>query len=147
MDVVEAKRADWKVDPFEFIEKDGYFYGRGTVDMKSGIVATTSGAAQARQAGFKPTRDIILFFTGDEETMMNGALLGSTKWRDQTDAEFALNADGGGGAYDRDGRPLGFGAADRREDLPDLFLHRPQPRRPQLAARAPTTPSTTSPAP
>ena len=108
MDVVEAKREDWKNDPFEFIEKDGYFYGRGTADMKNGIVATTLALVKLRQAGFKPKRDIILYFTGDEETMMNGALKGSTEWRNLIDAEFALNADGGGGAFDKDGRPLGY---------------------------------------
>ena len=109
MDVVEAKREDWKQDPFEFIERDGYFYGRGTADMKSGIVATTLALIKLRQSGFKPNRDIILFFTGDEETAQNGALKGSTEWRSLTDAEYGLNADGGGGSYDRDGRPLSFG--------------------------------------
>src|SRR5262245_37571944 len=34
LDVVEARREDWTTDPFQFVEKDGYFYGRGTVDMK-----------------------------------------------------------------------------------------------------------------
>ena len=109
MDVVEARREDWKQDPFEFIERDGYFYGRGTADMKTGIVATTLALVKLRQAGFKPNRDIILYFTGDEETMMNGALKGSTEWRNLIDAEYALNADGGGGSYDKNGRPLGFG--------------------------------------
>ena len=109
MDVVEAKREDWSFDPFEFREEGGYFLGRGTADMKSGIVATTLALIKLKQAGFKPNRDIILFFTGDEETAQNGALKGSTEWRSLTDAEFGLNADGGGGAYDRTGRPLGFG--------------------------------------
>lgn len=109
MDVVEAKREDWKQDPFEFTERDGYFYGRGTADMKTGIVSTVMALAKLRAAGFRPRRDIILFFTGDEETAMNGALKGSTEWRSLLDAEFALNADGGGGSYDRNGRPLGFG--------------------------------------
>ncbi|HKH27671.1 MAG TPA: M20/M25/M40 family metallo-hydrolase, partial [Sphingomicrobium sp.] len=109
MDVVEAKREDWKFDPFEFREEGGYFLGRGTSDMKNGIVATTLALIKLRQSGFKPKRDIILFFTGDEETAQNGALKGSTEWRNLTDAEFGLNADGGGGAYDRGGRPLSFG--------------------------------------
>src|SRR5688572_18767927 len=107
MDVVEAKRDDWKFDPFEFREEGGYFYGRGTADMKSGIVATTLALIKLKQSGFKPSRDIILFFTGDEETAMNGARLGSTEWRSLSDAEFGLNADGGCGSYDRNGRPLG----------------------------------------
>ena len=109
MDVVEAKRADWKEDPFQFIEKDGYFYGRGTSDDKQGVIATTAALIKLRAAGFKPTRDIILFFTGDEETEGNGARLGATEWRNLLDAEYALNADAGGGAFTRDGRPLGFG--------------------------------------
>ena len=108
MDVVEAKREDWSFDPFEFREEGGYFLGRGTADMKSGIVGTTLALIKLKQAGFKANRDIILFFTGDEETAQNGALKGSTEWRSLTDAEFGLNADGGGGAYDKTGRPLGF---------------------------------------
>ncbi|GLR47500.1 M20/M25/M40 family metallo-hydrolase [Sphingomonas astaxanthinifaciens] len=108
MDVVEAKREDWKNDPFQFLEKDGYFYGRGTSDMKTGIAATTLALAKLKAEGFKPKRDIILFFTGDEETQQNGALLGSTEWKGRLDGEFALNADGGGGAFDTGGRPLGF---------------------------------------
>jgi len=109
MDVVEAKRADWKEDPFAFIEKDGYFYGRGTSDDKQGVIATTAALVKLREAGFKPTRDIIVYYTGDEETEGNGAKLGATEWRKLTDAEYALNADAGGGAYTADGRSLGFG--------------------------------------
>ena len=109
MDVVEAKREEWKEDPFAFIEKDGYFYGRGTSDDKQGVIATTAAVIKLREAGFKPTRDIILYYTGDEETEGNGARLGATEWKSLIDAEFALNADAGGGAYTRDGRSLGFG--------------------------------------
>jgi acetylornithine deacetylase/succinyl-diaminopimelate desuccinylase-like protein len=122
MDVVEAKREDWKRDPFEFIEEDGYFYGRGTADMKNGIVATTLALIKLRQAGFKPNRDIILFFTGDEETAQNGALKGSTEWRQWTDAEFALNADGGCGAYTRDGKPLGCGISMAEKTYQTYFF-------------------------
>lgn len=122
MDVVEAKREDWTFDPFEFREQDGYFLGRGTSDMKSGIVATTLALTKLRQSGFKPSRDIILFFTGDEETAQNGALKGSTEWRNLTDAEFGLNADGGGGAYDRQGRPLGFGMDAAEKTYQTYFL-------------------------
>jgi len=109
MDVVEAKRADWKEDPFQFIEKDGYFYGRGTSDDKQGVIATTVALIKLREAGFKPKRDLILYFTGDEETEGNGARLGASEWRNLLDAEYALNADAGGGAYTSDGRSLGFG--------------------------------------
>ena len=122
MDVVEAKREDWTFDPFEFREQDGYFLGRGTADMKTGIVATTLALTKLKQSGFKPNRDIILFFTGDEETAQNGALKGSTEWRELTDAEFGLNADGGGGAYDREGRPLGFGMDAAEKTYQTYFL-------------------------
>lgn len=109
MDVVEALPADWSTDPFKFLEKDGYFYGRGASDNKAGMVAVTTALLRLRAEGFRPTRDLILFFTGDEETDGKGASLGATEWRQWTDAEFALNSDGGGGAFTADGRPLGFG--------------------------------------
>ena len=127
MDVVEAKREDWKFDPFEFREEGGYFLGRGTSDMKNGIVATTLALIKLRQSGFKPKRDIILLFTGDEETAQNGALKGSTEWRNLTDAEFGLNADGGGGSYDREGRPLSFGldAAEKTYQTYFFTTHNP----------------------
>jgi acetylornithine deacetylase/succinyl-diaminopimelate desuccinylase-like protein len=107
MDVVEAKREDWKFDPFVFREEGGYFLGRGTSDMKNGDVATTMAAVKLMSEGFKPDRDIIFFYSGDEETRGVGATLGATKWRNLTDAEFGLNADGGCAGYDQNFRPLG----------------------------------------
>jgi len=109
MDVVDAKPEDWSRDPFKMIEEDGYFYGRGTTDMKNGIVAITHALLRLKAEGFKPKRDIIVFFSGDEETVGSGARLASTSWRKLVDAEFALNADAGGGAFSKDGTPLGFG--------------------------------------
>lgn len=108
MDVVEAKRDDWSIEPFTLTEKEGYFYGRGTSDIKQGITAVTTALLRLRAEGFKPKRDIVVLFTGDEETQGNGARLGATEWRKWTDAEFALNSDGGGGGFAKDGRPLGF---------------------------------------
>jgi acetylornithine deacetylase/succinyl-diaminopimelate desuccinylase-like protein len=108
MDVVEAKREDWSLEPFTLTEKDGYFYGRGTSDIKQGITAVTTALLRLRAEGFKPKRDIVVLFTGDEETQGNGARLGATEWRKWTEAEYALNADGGGGGFAKDGRPLGF---------------------------------------
>ncbi|MBU6371506.1 MAG: M20/M25/M40 family metallo-hydrolase [Alphaproteobacteria bacterium] len=122
MDVVEAKREDWRDDPFVFAEKDGYFYGRGASDMKNGIVATVTALAKLKAAGFKPRRDIVLFLTGDEETMQNGALLGTTTWRKDLDAEFALNADGWGGGFDAKGRPLGFSLSAAEKTYQSYFL-------------------------
>jgi acetylornithine deacetylase/succinyl-diaminopimelate desuccinylase-like protein len=109
MDVVEARREDWgNTDPFVFTEKDGYYYGRGTSDIKQGIAATTTAILKLKAAGFQPKRDVIVFYTGDEETDGMGAELGATKWRELLDVEYGLNADGGGGGFASDGRALGF---------------------------------------
>jgi acetylornithine deacetylase/succinyl-diaminopimelate desuccinylase-like protein len=109
MDVVEAKRADWVLDPFQFIEKDGYFYGRGTSDDKQGVIGTSAALFKLRAEGFKPNRDILVYYTADEETEGNGARLGAGELRQLLDAEYALNADAGGGAFRADGSALGFG--------------------------------------
>jgi acetylornithine deacetylase/succinyl-diaminopimelate desuccinylase-like protein len=108
MDVVEARREDWSMDPFTMVEQDGYLYGRGTSDIKQGIAAVTAALLKLRAQGFRPTRDIIVFFSGDEETAGRGAALAATEWRSLIDAEFGLNADGGGGGIAPDGRPIAF---------------------------------------
>lgn len=110
MDVVEAKPEDWSpgIDPFKLIEKDGYYYGRGTSDIKEGVTAITTALLKLRASGFQPTRDIVVLFTGDEETSGRGAELAATEWRKWTDADFGLNSDGGGGGFAEDGHPLGF---------------------------------------
>ena len=97
LDVVEAKREDWTTDPFTFVEKDGYFYGRGTQDMKANdaILVTTFIRFQREQ--YRPVRDVILALTADEE----GGQWNGVEWllknhRNLVDAEFVLNADSGG---------------------------------------------------
>src|SRR3954449_2122859 len=122
MDVVEAKRSDWKFDPFVFREEGGYFLGRGSSDMKNGDVATTMAAVKLMSQGFKPDRDIIFFYSGDEETRGVGATLGSTKWRNLTDAEFGLNADGGCAAYDSNFQPLGCGVSVAEKTFQTYFF-------------------------
>ena len=97
LDVVEALREDWSVDPFVFLEKDGYFYGRGTQDMKDGIAIMMTTLLRYRAEGYKPDRDIILALTADEE----GGNANGVDWllknrRELVDAEFVLNHDGGG---------------------------------------------------
>ena len=109
MDVVEAKAEDWSVDPFRMIEKDGYYYGRGTIDMKDGIVGITQAMIALRKAGFVPKRDIVVLFTGDEETNGIGAKNGASQWLDMLGhPEFGLIADGGGGGFNVDRTPAGF---------------------------------------
>jgi acetylornithine deacetylase/succinyl-diaminopimelate desuccinylase-like protein len=122
MDVVEAKREDWTFDPFTFREEGGYFLGRGTSDMKNGDVATTMAAVKLMSEGFRPSRDVIFFYSGDEETMGRGATLGSTEWRNLTDAEFGLNADGGGCSYDRQFHPLGCGISVAEKTFQTYFF-------------------------
>src|SRR4051794_918457 len=109
MDVVEAKREDSTTDPFVMTEKDGYYYGRGTIDMKDGIVGITQAMINLKAAGFKPKRDIVVLFTGDEETNGIGAKNGASQWLDLLGhPEYGLNADGGGGGVNTDGSPAGF---------------------------------------
>ena len=96
--------------------------GSCAMNMKNGIVATTMAVLKLKAAGFKPNRDIILFYSGDEETMGRGATLGSTEWRNLTDAEFGLNADGGCGSYDRQFRPLGCGISTAEKTFQTYFF-------------------------
>ena len=97
LDVVEARRSDWTTDPFQFVEKDGYFYGRGTQDMKSDDAILVTTLLRFRREGYRPNRDIIVALTADEE----GGKSNGVEWllknhRDLIDAEFVLNADSGG---------------------------------------------------
>ena len=96
LDVVEARREDWTTDPFQFVEKDGYFYGRGTEDMKFGDALLVTNFIRLRKEGFVPDRDLILALTADEE----GGTANGVDWllsnhRDWIDAEYAINLDGG----------------------------------------------------
>jgi acetylornithine deacetylase/succinyl-diaminopimelate desuccinylase-like protein len=108
MDVVEAKASDWKNPPFEFREEGGYYLGRGTADNKGELTGIVLALQELKRQGFQPSRDIIVLFTGDEETMMHSVRRASTEWRDLIDAEYALNFDGGGGSVYTDGRVRGF---------------------------------------
>lgn len=106
MDVVTAKPEDWERDPFKLIEENGYFFGRGTLDIKGEIALITATFLRLKAEKFVPTRDLVLVFTGDEETTMTTTRELTTKYRDLIDAEFALNGDGGGGSLDVDtGKP------------------------------------------
>src|SRR6266568_256962 len=107
LDVVPARRADWSVDPFTFLEQDGYFYGRGTTDDKVGDAILVADFIRLKRAGYRPTRDLVLVLTGDEETAGSCIAWLVTKHRDLINAEFALNTDAGGGIL-RDGRPVTF---------------------------------------
>jgi acetylornithine deacetylase/succinyl-diaminopimelate desuccinylase-like protein len=107
IDVVDAKREDWSLDPFVLTEKDGYFYGRGTGDDKFMATALVANLIRYQQEKFRPSRDIILILETDEEIGDANKL--GIRWliehqRPLIDAEFALNE--GGGVGTKNGRPL-----------------------------------------
>lgn len=108
MDVVDAKRSDWEHEPFKLREADGYYWGRGVSDNKGGVAAILATLGRLKASGFHPSRDIIVLFTGDEETKQDGVRLATTEWRELIDAELALNIDSGGGGIYKDGRPQYF---------------------------------------
>ena len=108
MDVVDALPEDWERNPFTLIEENGYFFGRGTLDDKFGVASLTGTFLRLKAEGFVPTRDLVIMFTGDEETGMLSTRGMATTHRALTDAEFALNDDGGGGTLDEQGEPVAF---------------------------------------
>jgi len=106
LDVVEAHREDWTTDPFTFVEKDGFYYGRGTQDMKSGDAIMVTTLIRFKREGYRPDRDIILALTADEE----GGKSNGVDWllknhRDLIEAGFVLNHDGGG-IVEEHGKPI-----------------------------------------
>lgn len=115
LDVVEAHPEDWTSDPFQLVEKDGYFYGRGTEDMKAGDAIYVLTMMRLKREGYTPDRDIILALTADEEGgQSNGVDWLLKNHRDLVDAEFALNADGGGVITEK-GKPfiVAMGASEK----------------------------------
>jgi carboxypeptidase PM20D1 len=109
MDVVDARPEDWQRDPYKLIEENGYFYGRGTVDNKAGVVALASTILRLQAAGLQPRRTLVFAFVGDEETGLDEDS-GTTRriaahpW--VTGAEYAINTDAGGGILAPDGKPI-----------------------------------------
>lgn len=97
LDVVEARREDWTTDPFQFVEKDGFYYGRGTQDMKDCDAILVTTFIRLHKAGFRPDRDLILALTADEEGgESNGVHWLLDNHPDLVRAAFAFNPDGGG---------------------------------------------------
>jgi len=109
LDVVDAKADDWSVDPFKLTEKDGYFYGRGTIDMKDGDAALAESLVRMKREHFLPSRDLIVAFTADEEAGgdSNGPAFLLAEHRPLIDAAMVVNLDGGGGDL-HDGVPQYF---------------------------------------
>ena len=107
IDVVEANRADWSTDPFKLVEKDGYFYARGSGDDKYMAATWIANLIRYKKEGYRPDRDIIVALETDEESgNPEGLGIGwlISQHRDLIEAEFALNE--GGGVATKEGKPI-----------------------------------------
>jgi acetylornithine deacetylase/succinyl-diaminopimelate desuccinylase-like protein len=123
MDVVPARRADWERDPFTLIEENGFFFGRGSSDNKAGVTLLTATFLQLRAAGFRPTRDLIVWFSGDEETSGETTTELLTQQRAWLgDAEYALNSDSGGGLLSPDNVPTAYFLQTAEKTYADFTL-------------------------
>ncbi|WDI31385.1 M20/M25/M40 family metallo-hydrolase [Hyphococcus flavus] len=109
MDVVDALPEDWERSPFTLTEEDGYFFGRGTTDNKYGITNLVATFIRLKKEGWTPSRDLIIAFSGDEETGMISTRAQAEFVAENIDPEFVLNSDAGGGALAPDGSPLYYG--------------------------------------
>ncbi len=106
MDVVEALAQDWQRPPFELTRDENYFYARGIEDNKFGVTQLTATFIRLKKEGFVPNRDLIIAFSGDEETGMTTTSMLAYEREDLAKAEYALNSDAGGGALSADGKPV-----------------------------------------
>lgn len=107
LDVVEARREDWSpdLDPFKLTERDGYFYGRGSIDDKAMAAIFVANLVRAKREGWRPKRDVVVALTADEEGGgHNGVAWLLRNRRELIDAGVALNE--GGGGRSRDGKPV-----------------------------------------
>lgn len=123
MDVVDALPGDWERHPFKLVEEDGFFFGRGTADDKAGLAAVTANFVRLKKEGWVPNRDLIIAFSGDEETGMISTRALVNEFRELTDSEFVLNADAGGGTLGEDGSdPASYGMQAAEKTYVDLEL-------------------------
>ncbi|MCE9579174.1 MAG: M20/M25/M40 family metallo-hydrolase [Deltaproteobacteria bacterium] len=137
IDVVAARREDWTTDPFKLVEKDGYFYGRGTGDDKYMAAAWVANMIRWKKEGYKPDRDLILVLETDEETA-DEANVGMrwllAKHKDLLDAAYAINEGGGVGV--RDGKPFANSVQTAEKQFQSFWIearnpggHSSQPRK------------------
>lgn len=109
MDVVDALPDTWTRYPFELIEENGYFFGRGTADNKYGVTSLIATFLRLKAEGFKPDRDLVIALSGDEETGMISTRAQAQYTADKIDPAYVLNADAGGLSLDMDGKALFYG--------------------------------------
>ena len=127
MDVVEANAEDWERPPFTLTKDDKYFYARGADDNKFGIAQLTSTFIRLKKEGFLPNRDLIIAFSGDEESGMTTTRMLAYDRPDLAEAEFALNSDAGGGALDKQGGAVTYNiqAAEKTYATWEMTVHNP----------------------
>jgi acetylornithine deacetylase/succinyl-diaminopimelate desuccinylase-like protein len=123
MDVVEARPEDWERPPFELTQDDTYFFARGTIDNKFGVSQLTSTFIRLMKDGFVPNRDLIIAFSGDEESTMTSTRVLAYERPDLAEAEFALNSDAGGGDLSVDEEALVYTARARGRIMPSTIWH------------------------
>ena len=133
LDVVEAKRSDWSMDPFQLTEKDGFFYGRGTIDDKAQAAIWIANLIRYKREGCKPDRDLIMALTADEE---GGGPYNGVAWllknhRDLIDAEYCLNEGGWGDMVN--GKHVSNNVQVSEKYVGHVPLRGEEQRRPQLA--------------
>src|SRR2546421_2119952 len=122
LDVVQALRQDWSMDPFKLNEVDGYFYGRGTMDIKDGDAILVANFIRLKQEGWTPARDLILALTADEEGgQHNGVQWLLANHRDLIDAEYCINTDAGDFAI-KNGKRLTLGMQTSEKNYVDFRL-------------------------
>src|SRR6516225_8047960 len=119
MDVVEAKPSDWERDPFTPVVENGLLYGRGASDMKLDDALAVAALIELRREGYQPRRDIVLAFSGDEETTMKTT---AALAKELANAEMVLNVDGTGGQLDSAGKPQYFTWSGAEKTYADFEL-------------------------
>ena len=119
MDVVEAKPADWERDPFGPVVENGLLFGRGASDMKLADALAVATLIELRRQGYQPRREIVLGFSGDEETTMKTTEMIS---KELSNAEMVLNVDGTGGQLDPAGKPQYFTWSGAEKTYADFEL-------------------------
>ena len=128
LDVVDAKRSDWSTDPFHFIEKDGYFYGRGTQDIKDNAAIALATLIQLKRENFAPKRDLWLMLTADEEAGPDDGMDWLVHHKPELfgNLAFAVNLDSGGVVL-RDGKPVSIGYEAAEKTYADFTLSASDP--------------------
>jgi acetylornithine deacetylase/succinyl-diaminopimelate desuccinylase-like protein len=126
LDVVPAMREDWTTDPYALVEKDGYYYGRGTTDDKQFCAIFAAVFVQLKREGFIPDRDLVLALTTGEESgadeARNGVIWLLKNQRALVDAAYVVNGDAGGGGIAPDGRYLAYGVQAGEKLYADFTL-------------------------